>query len=124
MFDKAVAASVKTQLTQDEFTKILQSTQAPEMLKLDALYRQRIGDVLDVFTSWKIKIQHSDHEQKLVVVAFAPEGAKKRHRPYPEPLVKLGCTIEEVRSKTIGESADLDSECERVLEIHAESNPH
>jgi hypothetical protein len=115
MLDKAVLVDSKTKLTQDEFTKIQHLIDEPEILKLDALYRQRIGDVLDVFTSWRIKIQHPEHLQELVVIAFAPQGARRRHRPYPQPLVKLGCTIEKVRSETIGEKADLDDECKKIL---------
>jgi hypothetical protein len=115
MFDKAVLLDSKTRLTQDEFTEIQHLTDEPEILKLDSLYRQRIGDVLDVFTSWKIKIPHAEHMQELVVVAFAPEEARRRHRPYPEPLVKLGCTIERVRSETVGEGASFDEECKRAL---------
>jgi hypothetical protein len=115
MLDKAVVADVKTMLTQDEFTKIQNLIETPEILKLDALYRQRIADVLDVFTSWKIKIRHTEHVQELVVIAFAPEQAKLKHRPYPKPLVKLGCTIEKFRSETVGESAHLDDECNKAI---------
>lgn len=121
VIDKAVVADLKTRLTQNAFTEILHLTEDPEILKLDALYRQRIGIVLDVFTSWKIKIRRTDSEQKVEVIAFAPEEARLRHRPYPEPLVKLGCTIEKIRSETIGESAELDNECRRVLWMHAPS---
>jgi len=115
MLDKAIVADVKTTLTQDEFTEIQNLIAAPEILKLDALYRQRIADVLDVFTSWKIKIRHTEHAQELVVIAFAPKQAKLKHRPYPKPLVKLGCTIEKFRSETVGESAHLDDECKKAI---------
>jgi hypothetical protein len=115
MFDKGVLLDSKTRLTQEEFTEIQHLADEPEILKLDSLYRQRIGEVLDVFTSWRIKIRHPERVQELVVVAFAPEEARRRHHPYPEPLVKLGCTIERVRSETIGEGADFDKECRRAL---------
>jgi hypothetical protein len=45
VIDKAVVADFKTRMTQDEFTEVLHLTEAPEILKLDALYRQRIGSV-------------------------------------------------------------------------------
>lgn len=115
MFDKAVVADVKTTLTEVQFTEIQNLIETPEILKLDALYRQRIADVLDVFTSWKITIQRTEHVQELVVIAFAPEQAKLKHRPYPKPLVKLGCTIEKFRSETVGESAHLDDECKKAI---------
>jgi hypothetical protein len=119
LFDKAVLVDSKRRLTQDEFTEIQHLTDEPEILKLDALYGQRIGDVLDVFTSWRIKIRHPERLQELVVIAFAPEEARRRQRPYPGPLVKLGCTIEKVRNETIGESADFDDECRRASGCHA-----
>jgi hypothetical protein len=115
MFDKAVVADVKTTLRQDEFAEIQNLIEAPEILKLDALYRQRIADVLDVFTSWKVKIRHTEHVQELVVIAFAPEQAKLMHRPYLKPLLKLGCTIEKFRSETVGEKVHLDDECKKAI---------
>jgi hypothetical protein len=113
--DKAVLTTRNRKLTEDEFTEIQHLTEEPEMLKLDALYKQRIGLVLDVFTSLRIKIRRADHQQELEVIAFAPEEARRRQHPYPEPLVKLGCTIDKVRSEIIAERGDFDDECLRVL---------
>jgi hypothetical protein len=118
VIDKADLATVKIQLTQDQFKEVQRLTEDPEILKLDALYRQRVLDgVLDAFTSWEIKIRRDDHEQKLEVIAFAPEQARLNHHPYPGPVVKLGCTIERVRGEIIGDSTNFDDGCMKVLGI-------
>jgi hypothetical protein len=118
--DDAVIANFSMTLAPKEFSKVQQLLAEPRIMHLKTRYRQRVGGILDDFTSWKITIRHPDADQELEVVAFEPEEAKLKRRPYPEALVELGCTIERVRGGAIGEEARLDkarldNECKRVL---------
>jgi hypothetical protein len=115
LFDRAVIANVKKRLTPEQYGAVQSAINDPGVFKLDPLYRQRLGGVLDDFTSWKIQLRTAGKPKEIQLVAFTPDEARKRNRPYPEALLKLGCTIEQIRSEVTGENAELDDECLRVL---------
>jgi len=107
----------KKTLTQDEFGKLKTILDEPGLRHVRTRYETRYA-IVDTSTEWVIKIRRTGRPQIIEVLEFSPALAKIMKHPYPSALVKLGCTVQKVRSDVSGESAYVDSECKRILEIH------
>lgn len=101
-------------LSQDEFAQLKSVLRDPKLAKLSPRYESRYP-VLDSSTEWRIEIQRPGQPQVIEVVEFAPLLGRRVKHPYPDALVKLGCSIEKSRADVSGESISLDRECQRVL---------
>jgi hypothetical protein len=106
--------TIKKTLTQDEFVQIKSVLRNPKLARVGPRYESRYA-VLDSATEWTIKIQRPGEPQVIQVVEFFPWLGKQMKHPYPDALVKLGCSIEKLRADVSGESIPLDRECQRVL---------
>jgi hypothetical protein len=115
--DKPSPTKLKKILTQGDFARLESLLNQPSLLNLKPKYPSR-WDVIDAGTSWDITLPHTQSQQKVEVVAFDPEEARRSHRYYPDALVKLGCTIELLRNDVTGDQAKLLSECKKTLKIH------
>jgi len=114
--DKKDLSSYKKILTQAEFEKLESVVDNPRLHHVRARYETRYA-IVDTWTEWTIKIRRPGQPQTIEVLEFSPGLAKIMKHPYPTGLVKLGCTIQKLRSEVSGESAYFDSECKRILEI-------
>jgi hypothetical protein len=111
-----VALVVRRTLNQDDFTRLKVAVSQPRLAALKLRYETRFA-IVDTSTDWTIRIYASGRAQTVQVLEFSPGLARIMKHPYPEALVKLGCTIEKLRADVSGESERLDSECSRVLGI-------
>jgi hypothetical protein len=111
VLEKPRLTTVQATLSHERLAAVEHLIDDAEVMHLDSRYPQRVGDILDVFTVWHIKLQHSRTEQRLDVVEFAPDEAKRRNHPYPTALLKLGCTVAIVRAATISKPV-RPSECQ------------
>lgn len=115
-FESADVDSVTRSLPQSELQRLKNLLARPDIARLEKTYSQRIAMMLDAGTVWDIQIPQTNRTQKIHVVAFAPDAAKARERPYPTGLLSLGCTIERLRRATIGKSSDSEAdECRKAL---------
>jgi len=60
--------------------------------------------VMDSWMEWDIKLQHPRGTQRIEVASFSPEAARERKQPYPDALVKLGCSILKTRNYVYGDA--------------------
>jgi len=114
-FEKADIVPVKRSLSEAELRQLQALLAQDDISRLESTYRQRIALMLDAGTAWNIRIPRMNRTQEIHVVAFAPDAAKAQKRPYPTALLSLGCTIEKLRGETIGQNADTEDECRKVL---------
>jgi hypothetical protein len=107
----------KKTLTPDEFERVRALVDQPELLNV----RKRYGlmrTVVDSWMEWDIKLQHAGRVQNITVAAFSPRSARGRNRPYPDALVKLGCSISTLRDEVCSYEPgyQLRDECEEALQ--------
>jgi hypothetical protein len=114
--DKASSTKLKGTLTRADFARVESLLNQPSVFNLKSKYPSRL-DVIDAGTSWEITIQHTQRQQKVEIVAFDPEEARKSHRHYPDALMKLGCTIKLLRNDVTRAQAKLQDECKKALKI-------
>jgi hypothetical protein len=108
--------AIKKALTQNEFIRIESVVNDPKVSTLEPKYETRYA-IIDSSTEWTIKIQRSGGQTQIIrVLEFSPGLARAMKHPYPDSLVKLGCSIKKLRADASGESISLDDECQMVLE--------
>jgi hypothetical protein len=106
--------TIKKTLTQDEFVQIKSLVDAPQLAAVGPKFETRYA-IIDSWTKWTIEIQRPVKPQIIQILEFSPGLARTMKHPYPDPLVKLGCSLEKLRADISGESTLLDGECQRVL---------
>jgi hypothetical protein len=106
--------AVKKTLSQDEFIRLESVVSEPKLASVGPKYETRYA-IVDSWTEWRIKIQRPGQPQIIQVLEFSPGLARTMKHPYPDALVKLGCSIEKLRADVLGESNTLDSECKKTL---------
>jgi len=112
--NKEHPAVTKT-LTQNEFNRIESVMSDPKLANLEPKYETQYAVVYSS-TEWTIKIQQTAGEPQIIrVLEFSPGLARMMKHPYPDALVKLGCSIKKLRADVSGESISLDDECQKVL---------
>ncbi len=71
--------------------------------------------VVDSWMEWDIKVQQGKHTQSFQVLNFAPGAARENGQPYPDSLLKLGCSIARLRFD-VYEDADYNSiDCDKAM---------
>jgi hypothetical protein len=113
--------TIKKTLTQDEFLQIKSVVDAPKLADVAPKFETRYA-IVDTWTEWRIKIRRSGQPQVIEVLEFSPALARTMKHPYPDALVKLGCSIKKLRADVSGESEPLDDECQRVLRMPRQPN--
>jgi hypothetical protein len=113
-FSRGDNPTIKKTLTQDEFVHLKSVLRNSKLAKVRPRYESRYT-ILDSWTEWTIKIQRPGQPQVIQVVDFSPWAGKGLKHPYPDALVKLGCSIEKLRADVSGDSISLDRECQGVL---------
>jgi hypothetical protein len=106
--------TIKKTLTQDEFAQIKSCLDAPKLTTVGPKFETRYA-IVDSWTKWTIEIQRPGRPQIIQILEFSPGLARAMKHPYPDPVVKLGCSIKKLRADVSGESSLLDGECQRVL---------
>jgi hypothetical protein len=102
-------------LTPEEFEAVRVVIDEPGLLKVQRRY-ELMHPVFDSWMEWDIKVQHADGVHEISVVGFDPGYAKESARPYPDALVRLGCSISKLRDKVCGdELAWRRTDCETAL---------
>jgi hypothetical protein len=114
--DKPSPTKLKKTFSKADFARLETLLNQPSVLNLKPKYPSRL-DVIDAGTSWDITLQHTQSLQKVEIVAFDPEEARRSHRHYPDALVKLGCTIKLLRNDITGAQAKLQGECKKALKV-------
>jgi len=114
MFGQAHIETRRSVLNKKDFSELEALISSGRTENLQSRYPQRIGDLLDDFTAWNIRLKATAGKQQLEVVAFAPDMAKQNNKPYPPTLLTLGCLMQKLRAQTVGESIHLDRECQSV----------
>jgi hypothetical protein len=67
---------------------------------------------------WDIKLPHQWRTQTIQVLKFSPRSAQEKNTPYPDLLVKLGCSILKLRSDVYGDDPEYGSaDCKRALGV-------
>lgn len=111
--DKEKGAT-RTALTKEQFLRIKSVADDPKLAHLGPRYETKYA-IVDSWTEWKIEVHQARQSQVIQVLEFSPGVAKAMKHPYPDALVKLGCTLESTRAEVSGETLP-DSECKKVLQ--------
>jgi hypothetical protein len=103
----------KRQLSQDEFRELLALVNESELLSA----RERYGPmrvVVDSWMEWDILIPRTAGAKEIAIADFSPTRLGVGG-PYPDAVVKLGCSISRLRDEVYGDDAPRRRECEKIL---------
>lgn len=106
--------STRTALTKEQFQRIKSVVGDPKLAHLGPRYETRYA-IVDSWTEWKIQVHQARQSLVIQVLEFSPGLAKAMKHPYPDALVKLGCTVESTRAEVSGETLS-HGECKKVLQ--------
>ena len=87
----------KKALSHEDFEQLKALLGQPELLSVNPR-DELVAPVIDSWMEWTIKVPHGGTVQQIEVANLDPVAAKERKEPYPEVLVKLGCSIWRIRS--------------------------
>jgi hypothetical protein len=108
-------------LASEDFERLEALLEQPELLDAKRRYGL-MAPVVDSWMEWTIKIPHGRHIQTIEVANFNPAAAKERKQPYPNVLVKLGCSIWKIRSDVdadeVAAAKASRADCNVALGIH------
>lgn len=105
----------KATLNTHELQDLKVELQNPELSQIEKTYGL-IYPVIDSWMEWDITIPRGRHQEKITVLNFSPVGALKKNHPYPDALLKLGCTIWKLRKEVYGDQSYYgNDECKEVL---------
>jgi hypothetical protein len=111
----------RKKLMAEEIVRLEALTDAPELLSVKKKY-ELMHWVVDSWMQWDIKVPHRGNTQKIQVLNFSPGSAREKNEPYPDVLVKLGCSIWKIRNDVYGDESyyfsDPTNDCKNALEIH------
>jgi hypothetical protein len=115
----------KKALSQKDFEQLKVLVGQPELLNVKPRY-ELMEPVIDSWMEWTIKVPHGRNVQKIEVANFAPAAAKERKEPYPDVLVKLGCSIWKLRSYVYSDGVAAGkanrADCNAALGVQRLSN--
>jgi hypothetical protein len=97
-------------LAPDDFERLKALLKQPELLSVKPRYGL-VAPVIDSWMEWTIKIPHGQNVQTIEVANFNPTAAKESKKPYPDVLVKLGCSIWMIRSGVYGDPEPSRLQC-------------
>jgi hypothetical protein len=83
-------------LAPEDFERLKSLLAKPELLSAKRRYGLMVP-VIDSWMEWTIRVQHGQNIQTIKVDNFNPTAAFERKTPYPDVLVKLGCSIWKIR---------------------------
>src|SRR6267142_2284216 len=95
-WEEADVTKTKT-LDAEELEKLRAAINEPNLSGIKKRY-ELMRFVIDSWMEWDITIQHPRGTQRIEVVSFSPDAARERNQPYPDALVKLGCSILKTRN--------------------------
>ena len=108
----------KKALSHEDFEQLKALLGQPELLSVKPRYKL-VAPVIDSWMEWTIKVPHSRSVQQIEVANFNPSAAKERKEPYPEVLVKLGCSIWKIRSDVYADEVAAGkanrADCDAIL---------
>lgn len=108
-------------LAPDDFEKLKDLLKRPELLSAKPRYGL-MAPVVDSWMEWTIKVPHGQNVQNIEVANFNPTAAKESKTPYPDVLVKLGCSIWKIRSDVYADEIAAGqakrADCNAALGIH------
>jgi hypothetical protein len=108
----------KEKLSQEELERLKALIGTPRLLNVKKRY-ELMHAVVDSWMEWNIKVPHKGGAQKIQVLNFSLGSAREKNQPYPDALVKLGCSIWKLRHEVYGDEPDyLNDDCKEALEIH------
>ena len=89
-------------LTPDELSKLKAVLENQELPNVQKRY-ELLNLVIDSWMEWNIAVAHDSGTQRIQVLNFSPGSAGEKKKPYPDALVKLGCSIWKLRYETYGD---------------------
>jgi hypothetical protein len=114
-------------LAPEDFQRIKALLQQPELLSGQPRY-ELMAPVIDSWMEWTIKVPHGQNVQTIEVANFNPTAAKERKTPYPDGLVKLGCSIWKMRSDVYADEVAAGqarrADCDAVLGVTNSTRRH
>lgn len=107
----------KSKLTKQELQQLKTELNNPELPQIKKTYGL-VYPVIDSWMEWDIRIPRDSGNEEITVRNFSPVGAREKNQPYPDALVKLGCTIWKIRKEVYGDESYFgNDECKEVLGI-------
>lgn len=94
------------QLSAEEFTGLRSLLADPATRQLLPEYSSYWGNI-DFGYKYEVTITNSSRKE-LELVNFQPFLARKKGKPYPKQLEKLGCSVWRLRAEVTGESLEKD----------------
>jgi hypothetical protein len=111
----------KKALSHKDFEQLKALVEQPELSTVKPRYKL-MSPVIDSWMEWTIKVPHGGSVQQIEVVNLDPVAAKERKEPYPEVLVKLGCSIWRIRSDVYADEVAAGKAsragCGEILQAH------
>ncbi len=115
-WDEPDVVKSKTLAAQD-FEKLKRLLEEPALSTVQHRY-ERPYQVVDSWMEWNIKVQHDGHTQTIQVAGFSPSAARERNQPYPDILLKLGCSVQGLRADVYGDAPPETEDCKAALAVN------
>jgi hypothetical protein len=103
-------------ISADELEKVKAVLKNPELAKINKKYGLMYM-VVDSWMTWDIRVDQSSDTRAFEVLNFAPGAANEAGRPYPDSLVKLGCSIVRLRAEVFDGAQAQAGECETATRL-------
>jgi len=103
-------------ISTDELKKLKAVLENPELAKIGKKYGLMYM-VVDSWMTWDISVYQGSNTQTFEVLNFAPGAAIEAGQPYPDSLIKLGCSIVRVRAEVFDGAQDQAGECETATRL-------
>jgi hypothetical protein len=89
-------------LPSDELSKLRAVLESQELLNVKKRY-ELVNPVFDSWMEWNIAVPRDSGTERIQVLNFSPDSAGEKNSPYPDALVRLGCSIWKLRYETYGD---------------------
>jgi hypothetical protein len=101
----------KKRLAPEELKGLKAVLENPELAQVKKRYGLMYW-VIDSWMEWDIRLPHHWRTQTIQVLNFSPSSAREKKTPYPDSLVKLGCSILTLRREVYGDNTEYrDVDC-------------
>jgi hypothetical protein len=94
-------------LTPDDLSELRTVIENKELLNVKKKY-ESVNTVIDSWMEWIVSVPHNSGTQRIQVLNFSPGSAREKNTPYPDALVRLGCSIWKLRYETYGDEIYRD----------------
>jgi hypothetical protein len=113
---KEIDSVKRKTLAAQEFETLRAVIENPALSRIKSKYGL-MSFVIDSWMEWDIRVAAGSRTRTFEILNFSPKAARERSQSYPASLVRLGCSIEQLRAEVFEENGfpSFDDDCKTAL---------